>query len=118
VVTFQTHVSYPTTIYTGQGFQIIIGGHIIEIEKRKLSDDEKFYQLIREGYHSFELDLPGLEFSPKEPLKLAVDDNVRWQVAPPRDPGLYIGYIRHEKERLIPERPAATRRGDGVRWMV
>jgi hypothetical protein len=98
-ITFETHVVYPTEIDTGTGFQILLSSAVSETEPGSRNEQAPRSELPSPDdnetrYHVFELELPGLEFSPKGPNKLSVDDYVRWQVAPPREPGVYMGYIR------------------------
>lgn len=97
IVEFETNVTYPTEIYEGNAFQVVLESRVSSIKKNgetPVTQDIKIEKTLKKAFHTFELELPGLDALPKGPNKFGVDDKVRWQVAPPRDPGIYRGYIR------------------------
>ena len=96
VMMFEIRVDYPAYINTDQGFQIVLESTSLRGEHIN-PDTGELHTLGRadsRGYHVFALELPGLESSPVGNNQLAVDGKVRWQVAPPREAGVYKGYIR------------------------
>ena len=99
-VTFNLTATYPTDTYTGKGFQILLESSISNItfgNENVPLDSEKAREVrskIQMGFHSFILDLPGLEYSPDEPNKVGIDGMIHWQVGPPNTAGIYKGYIR------------------------
>lgn len=97
IVTFETKVTYPSKIREGHAFQVLLESKVFGIKpsgKTGNTQDKKVVEMLNEAFHTFELELPGLNVLPKGANQFGVDDKVRWQIAPPRDPGIYKGYIR------------------------
>jgi hypothetical protein len=98
-ITFDTTVTYPATLYTGQAFQIVLESAISAVDgsdgsRATPEQDERIRAWLGEAHHAFALELPGLEFAPAGANTFSVDDRVRWQVAPVREAGVFRGYIR------------------------
>jgi hypothetical protein len=98
-VTFEVKLTYPSEIETGYGFQIVLESRVSSVADigpvaSSHTTVVALPESLRSAYHVFQLELPGLEVSPTEPNRLGIDEKVRWQIAPVRNPGNYVGYIR------------------------